>query len=215
MIKAQSNPTIALLAQKDGIHIRLTAKERSVKKADELLEQKREIIAHRLGNYIYGYDDQTIEKVIMDIFKRKQQSIAAAESLTGGLFTQKLISVEGASKVIPGSIVCYDHNVKNNILKVSKQTLKQYGSVSQECALEMAKNVTNILNVDYGISFTGEAGPETLEGEQVGTVYICLYHISGKKHVEKLIFTGDRNIVRRRAVLEGLKLLFHFLKVTN
>ena len=77
----------------------------------------------------------------------------------------------------------------------------------------MAQNVMKLLKTDYGMSFTGVAGPGSSEGQPPGTVYIGLYHHSGKEHVEKVLLDGDRNLVRKRAVLKGLEILFKFLKI--
>jgi len=76
----------------------------------------------------------------------------------------------------------------------------------------MAKQVPQKMNVDIGISFTGVAGPETLENEEVGTVYITVFHRSGKHLTKKFIFQGDRQMIRRRATLKGFEMLFYFLK---
>lgn len=212
LIKQQTNPTIALLAQNDGIIIRLTAKHSSIEKVNHLLDQKKQQITALIQDYIYGYDEQRIEETIAQMLMKQNNRIAAAESLTGGMFAQKLISVDGASTITPGSIVCYDKRVKTNILNVSEHTLSTYGTVSKECAHDMAINVTQLLNSDYGISFTGVAGPDKLEGHPAGTVFIGLYHTSGKKHVERFLFDGHRNLVRQRAVLKGFELLFNFIK---
>jgi len=213
LIQQQTNPTIAMLAQNDGIVIRLTAKEATIKKVNKLLEETKQAIASIIGKHIYGYDDQTIEETIINMLKEQNQQIAVAESLTGGLFTQKLISAPGASSVIPGSIISYDQAVKKDILNVSTETLSLHGTVSRACALEMAQNVMKLLKTDYGMSFTGVAGPGSSEGQPPGTVYIGLYHHSGKEHVEKVLLDGDRNLVRKRAVLKGLEILFKFLKI--
>src|SRR5699024_8192064 len=136
LIQQQTNPTIAMLAQNDGIVIRLTAKEATIKKVNKLLEETKQAIASIIGKHIYGYDDQTIEETIINMLKEQNQQIAVAESLTGGLFTQKLISAPGASSVIPGSIISYDQAVKKDILNVSTETLSLHGTVSRACALE-------------------------------------------------------------------------------
>src|SRR5699024_8011840 len=185
LIQQQTNPTIAMLAQNDGIVIRITDKETTIKKVNKLLEETKQAIASIIGKHIYGYDDQTIEETIINMLKEQNQQIAVAESLTGGLFTQKLISAPGASSVIPGSIISYDQAVKKDILNVSTETLSLHGTVSRACALEMAQNVMKLLKTDYGMSFTGVAGPGSSEGQPPGTVYIGLYHHSGKEHVEK------------------------------
>lgn len=212
LIQLQQNPTIAPLAQSDGLTIRLTAKETTRAKAEQLLEETKEQIAKRVGKYLYGLNDETIEETIVRLLIEKNQTIAAAESLTGGLFTEKLISVEGVSKVFPGGIICYDTRIKHEVLNISNELIKSYGVVSKECAYAMAQQVAQKMKVDIGISFTGVAGPETLENKEVGTVYITVFHRSGKHLTKKFIFQGDRQTIRRRATLKGFEMLFYFLK---
>jgi len=212
LIQAQKNPTIAPLAQNTGVVIRLTAKEETEERAERLLEESKKQILHEVGDYFYGINDETIEENIISLLKEKKMKIASAESLTGGMFSNRLISVSGASNVCRGGIVCYDTNVKQDVLGVSKETIQNKGTVSEECALEMAEQVSSKLDADIGISFTGVAGPDEVEGKGVGTVYIALTTSNGDKKVEKFIFSGDRNAIRRRATLKGLEIVFHFLK---
>lgn|SRR5690625_2876074 len=212
IIQSQHNPTIALLAQPDGLVIRLTVKESTLEKAQQRLESTKEQIANRVGHFMYGINDETIEREIVHLLKKASKNIAAAESLTGGLFTERLISVEGASHVCPGGIVCYNTTIKRDLLGISPDIIRSYGVVSQECAVSMAQKICQQMSTDIGISFTGVAGPQTIENKEVGTVYISIYHTSGKYIVEKFLFNGDRNTIRNRAVLKGFEMLFKFLK---
>lgn len=211
LIQNQSNPTIALLSAQDGMTIRLTAKAGSAREASDLLENKKMKILNEVGHYYFGSDEQRIEEVLIERLKEKNLTLAAAESLTGGKFTDKFISASGASAVCYGGVVCYDKQVKQHVLNISDQLLNNYGTVSAECAREMAKNVAHLLNTDIGISFTGVAGPDTIENQAVGTVYIGVYK-NGQTNEGKYTFQGDRQMVRNRAVLKGLELLFKLLK---
>ncbi|WP_026906190.1 competence/damage-inducible protein A [Paucisalibacillus globulus] len=212
IINKQQNPTIAPLAQNNGVVIRLTAKAKSEESAFQLLNQARDTILAIVGNYYYGTNEETLEQVIISKLKDKQLMIASAESLTGGKFIEKLISVPGASEVTRGSIVCYDTSVKRDVLKISDEMLQSKGTISSECALEMSKNVATLLNASIGISFTGLAGPEPLEGKPVGTVYISVYIKNTKHIVQKFEFSGTRDGIRHRAVLKGYEILLNLLK---
>lgn len=212
IIHAQTNPTIAPLAQTDGVVIRLTAKESSEEKANRLLQQAKEQILTKVGAYFYGVDDETIETKVFTMLKAQSMRIAAAESLTGGMFTERLIAVEGASQVCRGGIVCYDAHVKQQVLGVSSNTIQSKGTVSEECALEMATNVYKRLDSNIGIAFTGVAGPGSIDGQAAGTVYIAICTDEGRKKVEKFYFQGDRNTNRKKAVVKGFELLFNFIK---
>ncbi|RKQ37545.1 competence/damage-inducible protein A [Oceanobacillus halophilus] len=212
LIQSQQNPTIAPLAQNNGILLRLTAKGESEKYVDELLDKTKSQILAKVGDYFFGENDQTIEQEVVRLLQEQNKKIAAAESLTGGMFTNKLISVNGASSVCPGGIVSYDKKVKQNILGVAPETIKNKGTVSEECAIEMAQNVSQKLDSDIGISFTGVAGPDRVEGKPVGTVYIALISKDGYQLVQRFEFMGNRNIIRNRATLKGLEIIFNFLK---
>lgn len=212
IIQSQTNPTIAPLAQKAGIIIRLTAKESSEEKANDLLQQTQEQILSRVYPYFYGTDDETIESKVFSLLKTQNKRVAAAESLTGGMFTEKLIAVEGASQVCPGGIICYDTKVKQDVLGVSPDTIQEKGTVSEECALEMAMNVCRELCADIGIAFTGVAGPESIESQPAGACYIAIYTEQGQQKAEKFVFQGDRNTIREKAAFKGFQLLFNWLE---
>ncbi|MEN2766377.1 competence/damage-inducible protein A [Ornithinibacillus xuwenensis] len=212
LIDSQQNPTIAPLAQADGVVIRLTAKASSEERAIDLLEQTKSAILAKVGPYFIGMNDENIEHRIVSLLRDGQHKIASAESLTGGKFIEKMIAVPGASVVCNGAIVCYDESVKRDVLQVSSSTLDNFGTVSEACALEMSQNVAKLLGTSVGISFTGIAGPDSVEGKAVGTVYISIY-IEGVDHfANKYEFIGDREAIRQRAVLKGYELLFHNLK---
>src|SRR5699024_6887367 len=94
----------------------------------------------------------------------------------------------------------------------SPTTLNRYGVISEECAAEMAKNICSVMESDIGISFTGVAGPSSLEGHPVGTVFISIYSISGEFVVKKYFFHGNRDAIRHRATVKGFEILYNFLK---
>jgi len=212
LIAEQQNPTIAPLAQRDGVTIRLTAKAGSKTEANELLERTKATILKEVGDYFYGIDRDTLEEKIFSLLQKHNKRIAAAESLTGGMFADRFVSLNGASTVFTGGIVCYDPAVKENVLHVSKRIIEEQGTVSEACAMEMAKNVSDLLNASIGISFTGVAGPMEAEGKPVGTVYIGVYDTDGYEYVEKFMFQGDREQIRYRSTLKGLEILFKYLK---
>lgn len=212
IIEKQENPTIALLAGRDGVTVRLTVKAASESEAKEKLQVTKDIILERVEDYCFGENDMTIEEKVFQLLEKRNKRLAAAESLTGGLFSDRLVSLSGASTVFNGSIVCYATEVKEHVLGVKKETIEQEGTVSSACAEEMAKNVAERLNASIGISFTGVAGPNKTEGKDVGTVYVGLYDQDGYCHVEKCYFQGDRYQIRYRSVLKGYELLFKYLK---
>lgn len=213
LISKQLNPTIAPLAEKDGVTIRLTAKADTTDQVMQLLKQTERAILDEVGEYFYGINNETIEEKVFQLLQKNNKTIASAESLTGGLFANKLVSLNGTSAVYKGSVLCYDKNVKLNNLNVSPEVIEEEGTVSDACARQLATNISSILDTSIGISFTGVAGPDSIEGKEVGTVYIGLYDRDNDyHHVEPCFFHGDRTQVRYRSVLKGYELLLHYLK---
>ncbi|MCJ0931136.1 competence/damage-inducible protein A [Virgibacillus halodenitrificans] len=212
LIKNQSNPTIAPLAQNDGVVIRLTVKAKADEEADKLLDLTKQKILGKIGRYHYGTDEQTVEEELIRLLKQAGKKIAAAESLTGGKFTERLVSVEGASQVCRGGIICYDAKMKSDLLGVSNEVIRSFGTVSKECALEMAENAWKRTDSDFGIGFTGVAGPGQMENKPVGTVFITVSDREGKHVVQEYSFQGDRTAIRSKAVLKGFEILFNYIK---
>ncbi|WP_017471949.1 competence/damage-inducible protein A [Amphibacillus jilinensis] len=212
LIEQQTNPTIAPLATDGEVALRLTAKAESADGANQLINVAQQQIEKVVGDYIYGVNDQTINQVIVNWLNRNQQTIAAAESLTGGRFADAMVSVPGAGHVFKGSIVSYTPDAKVAVLDIDQSILDQYGMVSEHCAYQMAKHAKNKFDATYGISFTGVAGPDELEGKDVGTVYICFYHSEDNYKIEQFSFPKNREIVRNRSVKKGLALIYQYLK---
>ena len=210
LIDVQSNPSIAPLASDGEVTIRLTAKHEQETTAIQLLNELEKTIQTRVGQYFYGYDETTLVTELMKKLLDSKLTLSAAESLTGGLFSEQLTSVKGTSLVLKGSIVCYTNEVKQNILKVSKETLKSHGAVSEQCAREMADNIRNLTGSDIGISFTGVAGPEPLENTPVGTVFIGISMKEKPTKVFPLNLAGDRNGIRKRTAKYGC---YYIMKV--
>lgn len=212
LIDQQSNPTIAPLAADGEVTLRLTAKHKDEVVAKSLLDDSEQAIRARVGQFLYGYDDTSLMQELVKILKDKKLTIAAAESLTGGMFQQEITAIPGTSAVLNGGVVCYTNEVKKDVLQVNEETLNVHGAVSEKCASELAENVAALLHADIGISFTGVAGPDVSEGKPVGTVYIGMA-INGKPAlVEKLELGGTREANRVRSVKYGCYYLLHYLK---
>ncbi|MDQ0270152.1 competence/damage-inducible protein A [Cytobacillus purgationiresistens] len=212
ILDAQDNPTIAPLAGDSEVTLRLTAKHAQSQTALEMLNETEEKILSRVGTYFYGYDDTSLVAELSKSLVDNKLTIAAAESLTGGMFQKEFTSIAGAGSLLKGGVVCYTNEVKAKVLKVKHKTIENDGVVSAQCAAELAENVADIMNADIGISFTGVAGPDELEGHPAGTVYIGLSLKGHPTKVEKLNLGGGRAAVRTRSVLYGCHFL---LKMMN
>lgn len=144
---------------------------------------------------------------LVELLKNKNLTLSCIESLTGGLFASSITSVPGVSKIFKGGVVTYWTSIKEDVVHVSKDVISQYGVVSSQCALEMARHGQALLTSDICISFTGNAGPEVMENKEVGLVYIGL-KIKDKEFVKELHLQGNRQEIRNKCVQEGIKFIF-------
>lgn len=152
-----------------------------------------------------------IEKELKDFCTGNKITISVAESCTGGWIQKLITDVSGSSKYFSGGVVVYSDKMKNSLLGVKDETLQKYGAVSKEVALELAENIKKICKTDVGISTTGIAGPEGIEGKEVGIVYIGIASRWGN-YVYKFLFQGSRNKIRKESSKKALKLLKNFLQ---
>ncbi len=133
-------------------------------------------------------------------------TIACAESCTGGLVMSRLTDFAGASAHVKGGVVAYTNEIKNNILHVDAETLKKFGAVSRQTALEMATNVRAIFNSTIGLSTTGVAGPDKSEGKEVGTVYVAIVGENFSEVVD-CHFKGTRSEIKFQTADAAFELL--------
>lgn len=178
--------------------------------------QEIESISEKLSSHFkdhYLGDNYTDEaKLIIDLLKEKNQTVSFAESCTGGLLSEYITNISGASAVFMGSVVSYDNSVKQNVLKVPEYILKDYGAVSEECASFMAQGVKKLMNTDYSVSITGIAGPGgATDTKPVGLVYIGV-SCKDNTAVYENIFNGDRQQVRMRSAKKALYYLLNLIK---
>jgi PncC family amidohydrolase len=141
-------------------------------------------------------------QLLIEVCKQKNKTIASCESLTAGLFTSTIASTPGASSVLKGGIVTYFTEIKEKLVHVDPSIVLEYGVVSQQCAVAMAKNTRELMDVDYCVSFTGNAGPDVMENKPAGCVWCAL---ATKNDVQSFHFQLDgmnRNQVRQKVVEE-------------
>ena len=175
------------------------------KKLDDAIEQLKALVPDQ----IYGYGNATLEGVVGNLLKHKDQTLSTAESCTGGSVAKMLTSISGSSSYFNGSIVSYTNQSKVDLLNVNTSDIEKFGAVSQEVVEQMAANIRVKFNSDYGISTSGIAGPSGGTKEKpVGTVWIAV--ASKNKIVSKKIKLGynrERNIhVSSLSVLNLLRL---------
>lgn len=170
-----ANPTVAPYAKEGEMFVRVTAKAATKAEADALCAPVVEEIRHRVGNFVYSVDIDTLEETVVRELIRQGKTLATAESCTGGLLAKRLTDVPGSSAAFEMGCVTYANRVKEMLLGVPHETLETYGAVSEQTARAMAEGVLRKSGADLGIGITGIAGPDGGTPEKpVGTVYIAL-----------------------------------------
>lgn len=211
LLDSQTNPTIALYAKVGEVHVRVTAKTDKKSEADYIIDQMIEKIKSILGDNLYGYDGDTLEGTINKLLKNNKKSIAIAESCTGGLVSDRLTNISGASDSYINGVVSYSNEAKIKVLGVKEDTINKYGAVSRETASEMAVGVKNISKTDIGMSITGIAGPDGGTAEKpIGLCYIGLA-FKNDVYTYEFYFNGNRIKIKSNASTKALDILRRFL----
>lgn len=206
IIVRQENPTIApYCTDRAGeVMLRLSAKAPSEALAREMIAPVEKSLAERLGEYLYGYDGDTLPAAVVGLLREKGLTLSAAESFTGGAFSAALVGVPGASEVFMESYVTYSDESKVKLLGVSGASLGHHGAVSKRVAEEMAAGAARRSGAALALGFTGVAGPGGgSEAKPVGLCYISLWRAGGCRTARHMLF-GDRDRIRARAVALGL-----------
>jgi len=202
---ASANPTIAFLSSGGEIKIRITAKAGSASQARALIEPVEAEIRGRLGDRIFGADDDTIEAIVFRILEERGWMLGTAESATGGMVASRITSVPGASRVYSGSIVAYTNELKQSLLAVDPALIAEHGAVSEPVAAAMAEGARSLLGVEVAVGVTGSAGPDPLE-QPLGTMAIAVA-TPEETTSRSLRFPGDRERIRVYASTAALQWL--------
>lgn len=212
LIQQQSNPTIAPLAGDREVKIRLTAKAASKEEAERMLQPLVEELYRRFPTNIYGEGEHLrLEEILVDELRKRGQTVAVAESCTGGRLSQLITSVSGSSSVFPGGVVSYSLATKRDVLGIPQELLERHGTVSRQTAEAMAGHVQRLCGATCGIGITGVAGPDELEGRPVGLVWIA-WKLGEQLHVREYQFAGGREEIQTRAVKTAMLKLIQLLR---
>ncbi len=203
-----SDPTVAPYAKPTELHLRITTRARSQPEGESRIQGVIDELTKRLGAYLYGFDATTLEMALVEGLALRKETVATAESCTGGLIAGRITSAPGSSDIFPGGIVSYANEVKSRDLGVQEATLAAHGAVSRETAAEMAVGARSHFGTTYGLSVTGIAGPGGGSDEKpVGLVYIGLATATGVE-VQRHQFRGTRTIIRERSAQAALNWLW-------
>jgi nicotinamide-nucleotide amidase len=205
------NPTatLAFLASGiEGLKIRITAKAATRDEAVAQVSAEEDELRTRLGDLIFGVDDETMEYAVAQLLLASGQTLAVAESVTGGLIGARLTNTSGISKVFRGGVISYQSQVKFDLLDVPEGPV-----VTPQTAQAMAVGVRRLLDADIGLATTGVAGPDPQDNMPPGVVFVGLAFgdETDAAEVRELRLPGDRHLVRQYAVISALDLLRHRL----
>jgi nicotinamide-nucleotide amidase len=202
-----TNPTVAPLAHTGEVHLRIGAKAESREEAEALIAPVQAELERRVGQFIYGYDDTTLEASVIRQLVAQGKTVAVAESCTGGGLGARLTAASGSSAAFQGGIISYSNDAKVRLLGVDEAVLHAHGAVSPQVAEAMARGARERLGADLCVSITGVAGPDGGTPEKpVGLVYIGLADAGGVSARENH-FIGQRETIRRRSTQVALQMI--------
>ncbi|MHB8637433.1 MAG: competence/damage-inducible protein A [Fimbriimonadaceae bacterium] len=205
-LMAGNNPTVAPYVH-DDVHLRITARAANVAEADALIDPIEAGIRGILGAAVYGTDETTLEAAVVDELIRRKQTVALAESMTGGGIGARLTAVPGSSQVLVGGVIVYTPKAKTELLHIPADFIARHGPVSAEVAEAMAQAIRRHLGADFGCAISGNAGPSSDVGNKpVGLCYVAVAGPSGVR-VEEAKYRGIREDIRRRASQLALRTL--------
>jgi nicotinamide-nucleotide amidase len=200
-------PTLAFLASGiEGIKVRITVKADDDDTATRLVDAEEKVVRGFVGDLVFGVDDESMEHAVAKLLAARGLTLAVAESLTGGLVASRLVDVPKASDWFRGGVVSYATDVKFSVLGVPEGPV-----VTAEAAAAMATGVRRLLGADIGLGVTGVAGPDPMEGQPPGTVFLAAAIGDAEPVVRPVTLPGDRERVRQFACISLLDMLRRML----
>ena len=212
LFRTLENPKIAVLAHTFAVDVKIMAKAADRAAADALIAPIEAEVRERIGAGIYGVDQETLAGALVRRIVARGETLATAESLTGGAVSDTIVRVAGASQCFRGGVVAYDNAIKTALLDVDAGTLERYGAVSEEVAREMARGACARLGSTIGIATTGIAGPSGGSIQKpIGLVYVAVAFAGSEVTVSRVTLPGSRDDIRQRSTLVALNLLWREL----
>lgn len=198
---------LAYLPSNGIIRLRLSINGSEENEMTRILNAEAEKLYQTIPKYIFGTEDDTLERIVGDLLKERNATLSIAESCTGGDISRRITSVPGSSAYFIGSVVAYSNDIKLKVLNIRLKSLEDHGSVSREVVEEMATGVREYFNTDYSISTSGIAGPDG--GTKEKPVGLILIAVASRDEIisKKYLLGGNRERNITRATLAGLNML--------
>jgi nicotinamide-nucleotide amidase len=207
IMRRDRNPQVNCTVTSGIITLHIIASADDKNTADEMVQPDEKFIRNILGDLVFGAEEQTLAQVVGEELAKRKETVAAAESCTGGLLGKLLTDIPGASEYFTYGWVTYSNNAKITELSVPAEIIEKYGAVSEQAASVMAEQARQKARSDFAISITGIAGPTGgTKDKPVGLVYIGLSDAQ-EVQTKRFIFSADRETVRMRAALTALNML--------
>lgn len=212
LIDGQTDPTVATYAKEGECTLRVASQRDTEEEAKAAADEMTDKISELVGDFIYSYDDEELNEVVVRLLKEKGLTISSAESCTGGMFASAITDVAGASEVLSSAFVTYSAESKINDIGVPPDLIDRYGVVSMEVAESMATGAKNRSGADIAVSVTGYAGPDADTGHEAGHAYIgySIGDITG--HYEINTSRKDRKWNRRYITLRMLRTVYLLIR---
>lgn len=211
ILKSPPPLTVGIYAHPAQVDLKIMAKAKDEKDADKMIKPLEDKIRKRIGNYIFGVDNQTLEEIVGQLLTKYHKTLSIAESCTGGFISNLITNISGSSNYFKLGIIVYNNQSKISQLKISPKIIKKYGAVSPEVAQGLASVIRKLGKTDFGLGITGIAGPGgATKTKPIGLVYIAL--ASPKEIiVYKFTFIGNRTIIKLKAASVALDILRKYL----
>src|SRR6266478_3897187 len=188
-------------ARPGEVEVRIIGRAEAIKKADA-------IIRSALGVRIFSGAEENLEEVIVNLLRKRNQTLATAESCTGGLIANRITNVPGASKVFVAGYVCYANQAKADMLNVDPKLIEKHGAVSEPVARALAEHARTCAGSNYALATTGVAGPTGGSPDKpVGTVYVALASAESETIAKKFFFPTDRETFKQLTTQAGFEIL--------
>lgn len=195
---------ISLLAHLGIVELTLSLKNMQGD-TDDRLENFIQIVKRDVGECAFSDGSMTLEQRVGELLRERGQTLTVAESCTGGMLGARITKTPGSSSYFKGGVITYSNEIKESVIGVQSQTLREHGAVSRECAAEMAQGTCRLLRSDWGISITGVAGPGGgSEEKPVGTIWIAIASKDQKVFPFQINLPGDRDSIRSRTCVYAL-----------